>query len=45
MRRVLVSCVMILLVAGCGQTGPLYLPDQAAAVGDCHDAKGSAQCP
>jgi predicted small lipoprotein YifL len=32
MRRLLASaCVLALLLAGCGQKGPLYLPDKKPA--------------
>lgn len=30
MRRPLASLVLTLLLAACGQTGPLYLPEPAA---------------
>ena len=32
MRSLLIHCLLALgLLAGCGQTGPLYLPEQAEA--------------
>jgi predicted small lipoprotein YifL len=32
MRGVLGTCVAALVLAGCGQKGPLYLPDQKTKV-------------
>lgn len=34
MRRLVVLLVLVVFAAGCGQTGPLYLPDDDAAGND-----------
>jgi predicted small lipoprotein YifL len=36
MTRILLLAVCLLLTAGCGQKGPLYLPDEADASADAN---------
>jgi predicted small lipoprotein YifL len=36
MMRILLLAVCLLLATGCGQKGPLYLPDEADASADAN---------
>ena len=45
LRLICSFCVGIFCVVGCGQTGPLYLPDQAAPAGKSTTGNTSVEKP